>query len=168
MTNKESRSINSDPANLKVSYLRDLRIDDVIAEFEAEAADAGVKVQSESHTNQGPYAAPEWLTPTAVVVYVAAPFFGAIVAEAGKDFYHYVLKGPIGRLGHKIAGDRGSKLKRVGPNGVKRRKEKYSLAFSVYARRIEAKTARGTGNYRKRNGACYRAILALVAPHARF
>ena len=47
----------------------------------------------EEREPDGPYAALEWLIPTAVVLFLAKSYFGAFLQEAGKDHYHLLKKG---------------------------------------------------------------------------
>ncbi len=124
--------MDSESIHVAVTYRDDLGVEALVAEFETETAEAGIWVQSESYPDRGPFAGIEWLLPTAVILYVSKPYIDAFLAEAGKDHYH-ILKGAMGRLGSKLAGDQGPQLRRIYSKGkVKRGDDKYSLVFSVY------------------------------------
>ncbi|MCS4503668.1 hypothetical protein NYO91_06190 [Arhodomonas aquaeolei] len=61
--------MDSDAIHVAVTYRDDLGVEGLVAEFEAETAEAGVRVQSESYIDRGPFAGIEWLLPTAIILY---------------------------------------------------------------------------------------------------
>ncbi len=65
---------------------------DVIGDLEDAGLGCAVR-----HQDLGPQAFVEWLFPTAVLLWVGEKYFGAMLAEAGKDHYQ-VLKRGLGRL----------------------------------------------------------------------
>ena len=74
-----------------------------------EAAGLGCSVE---HQDLGPQAFVEWLFPTAVLIWVGEKYFGAMLAEAGKDHYK-VLKRGLGRLYDKTLGRGASVIRRL-------------------------------------------------------
>ena len=80
---------------------------DAIKDLEA----AGLACSVE-HQDLGPQAFVEWLFPTAVLIWVGEKYFGAMLAEAGKDHYK-VLKRGLGRLYDKTLGRGASVIRRL-------------------------------------------------------
>lgn len=79
----------------------------------------------------------EWLLPTAIVVYLAKPYFESFLREMGKD--HYVLaKTALNNLRARISAKYGDRLKIVSSHG-KRNAEtyQYSPIFSIEAESSE-------------------------------
>jgi hypothetical protein len=66
----------------------------IIDEFQIAIDDVGLRTESKSHDPRI-YASFEWAIPTAVVVYLARPFFDAFLSEAGKDVYDAFKKGSL-------------------------------------------------------------------------
>ena len=64
------------------------------------------------HQDLGPQAFIEWLFPTAVLIWVGEKYFGAMLAEAGKDHYQ-VLKRGLGRLYDKTLSRGASVIRRL-------------------------------------------------------
>lgn len=73
------------------------------AEFERDVETAGLDFRIEAKPQPGPYAALEWMIPTAVVVYLGKAYFESFLKEAGKDHYA-ILKSAIGKLSAKFTG----------------------------------------------------------------
>ncbi|MCE1181726.1 MAG: hypothetical protein LWW81_05385 [Rhodocyclales bacterium] len=81
----------------------------------------------------GIYAGLEWLVPTAVVVYLAKPYFTAFLSEAGKDHYQLLRKALV-ELAKRYIGAGAPQLRAVSAGGkAKEPSGKYSLVFSVVA-----------------------------------
>lgn len=80
---------------------------DAIKDLEA----AGLACTVE-HQDLGPQAFIEWLFPTAVLIWVGEKYFGAMLAEAGKEHYQ-VLKRGLGRLYDKTLGRGASVIRRL-------------------------------------------------------
>ncbi|WP_287367633.1 hypothetical protein [Thauera sp.] len=74
-----------------------------------EAAGLGCTVE---HRDLGPQAFVEWLFPTAVLIWVGEKYFGAMLAEAGKDHYQ-ILKRGLGRLYDKALSRGASVIRRL-------------------------------------------------------
>jgi len=74
-----------------------------------EAAGLGCSVE---HQDLGPQAFVEWLFPTAVLIWVGEKYFGAMLAEAGKDHYQ-ILKRGLGRLYDKALSRGASVIRRL-------------------------------------------------------
>lgn len=74
-----------------------------------EAAGLGCTVE---HSDLGPQAFVEWLFPTAVLIWVGEKYFGAMLAEAGKDHYQMLKRG-LGRLYDKALSRGASVIRRL-------------------------------------------------------
>ena len=62
---------------------------DIFTEFECLVAAEGLDLHVEQRDEDGPFAAFEWLVPTAVVVLIGKAYFDGFLKEMGKD--HYAL-----------------------------------------------------------------------------
>ena len=103
------------------AFLRSVESDELRLEFD-QADDVGVYAS-----------ALEWLMPTAIVAYVAKPYFEGFLAAAGEDHYRS-LKASLAKLASEVAGPGGPRLRLVGSRGkVPTDDPTFSLAFSVYA-----------------------------------
>lgn len=72
----------------------------------------------------------EWLAPTALVVYIAKPYFEAFLSELGKDHYA-LLKKALKTAANRLLGRSGPKIRIVHSGGKSRGANKYSMAFSI-------------------------------------
>ena len=81
----------------------------------------------------GFYAGLEWLVPTAIVVYLAKPYFNSFLSEAGKDHYQLLRKALI-KIAKRYIGKEAPVLQVMSAGGKgKVPSGKYSLVFSVVA-----------------------------------
>ena len=77
-----------------------------------------------------PYAGIEWLMPTAIVAYLAKPYFESFLKEMGKD--HYVLlKNGLKKIYSRVAGPKAPNVTLVSSAGKVAKEQSYSLFFSV-------------------------------------
>jgi len=72
----------------------------------------------------------EWLAPTALIVYIAKPYFEAFLSEMGKDHYA-LLKNALKTVANRLLGRSGPKVRIVSGSRV-RGANNYSMAFSIY------------------------------------
>ena len=92
-----------------------------------------LNVEAVERPEPGPFAALEWLIPTAVIVYLARPYFDGFLGEAGKDHYHK-LKRAVTRLGKSYTLKTQGAQRYVASEGkVDSTIPEYSLRFSVLA-----------------------------------
>jgi hypothetical protein len=118
--------------HLAVSYI-DKFPPERFARFSADVEAPSLGILIESRPEPGPFAALEWLIPTAVIVYIAKSYFESFLKEMGKD--HYVLlKRGLKNLGMSLLGNNAPKIYLIGTLGkVRESNEKYSLIFSIVA-----------------------------------
>jgi len=85
--------------------------------------------------NHGPFAAPEWLVPTAIFAYISKPYFDTFLKEMGKDHYNLLKKG-FSYLYENVIGSNAPKLTVItdssSPNKIMK-DNPYSLYFSITA-----------------------------------
>ena len=90
-------------------------------------------VEAVERPEPGPFAALEWLIPTAVIAYLAKPYFTAFLGEAGKDHYH-MLKAAVSKLGRAYTLQSPAAQRYVASKGkVESEVPDYFLTFSVLA-----------------------------------
>jgi hypothetical protein len=81
----------------------------------------------------------EWLAPTAVVIYLARPYFDGFLKEMGKDHY-LTLSAGIKALGKRLLGRRAPKCTLVRAGGTTSTGDTYSITFSIVAEADELHT----------------------------
>ncbi len=101
-------------------------------EFEAAIRVEGLELDFESYPSGSAYASLEWLVPSAIVAFLAKPYFEAFLSEMGKDHYALLKKALVG-LYSRVAGPDAPEVKGVGTTGKVRESQPYSLLFSVVA-----------------------------------
>ncbi len=92
----------------------------------------GLDLQIKSRKNGGPFAALEWLLPTAVIVYISKSYFDGFLKEMGKDHYN-LLKQGFQKLREKVIGPSAPTITLFGSSGKITKEQPYSLVFSVLA-----------------------------------
>lgn len=111
-------------------------------EFEISLRHDGLVTRCEPIPNRGPYASIEWLVPTAIIVYVAKPYFEAFLKEAGKDHYHF-LKNRLKAFTGKFTGEDAPTARITRSSGkAKSSSPKYSLVYSIVAELDEGVSAK--------------------------
>ena len=106
----------------------------VPAEFFADFTDSvradRLEVLVQTRPSGVPFAAIEWLMPTAIVAYLAKPYFESFLKEMGKDHYGLVKQG-LKKLYARVAGPDAPEVALVSTAGKIPKDQPYSLFFSV-------------------------------------
>lgn len=103
-----------------------------LAEFEESVRADGLEVQFHPMPSGTAYAGIEWLMPTAIVAYIAKPYFESFLKEMGKDHYN-ILKEGFKKLYAKVAGPRAPEVTLIATAGKVAKEQPYSLFFSIVA-----------------------------------
>ena len=105
----------------------------VVSEFEEDVRADGLNVRIEPVPFMQYRAGIEWLVPTAVIVYIAKPYFDSFLSEMGKDHYA-IVKTALNNLRARISARYRDRLKVVSSSGkFSKDSEKYSPIFSIEA-----------------------------------
>jgi len=104
----------------------------VFAEFMQIVAAVELNLHVESREEDGPFAAIEWLIPTAVIVYISKSYFDVFLKEMGKDHYA-LLKAGLKTLHGKLVGPQVPKVTVISTGGKVRGDQIYSLRYSILA-----------------------------------
>lgn len=111
-----------------------LHVEKFPAEYVADFTDTvradGLELLVQSRPSGAPFAAIEWLMPTAIVAYLAKPYFESFLKEMGKDHYGLVKQG-LKKIYARVAGPRAPEVSLVSSAGKVDREQPYSLFFSV-------------------------------------
>lgn len=119
--------------HIALVYQEPIITPDVVDGFEADIQSPGLKVIVEPVPMMGARAALEWLMPTAIVAYIAKPYFESFLGEMGKDHYS-ISKKALKNLRARIHEKFGERLKlfaskgKLGPDS-----HKFSPVFSIEA-----------------------------------
>jgi hypothetical protein len=89
-------------------------------------------LQVQSRDEDGPFAALEWLIPTAVIVYIGKSYFDEFLKEMGKDHYA-LLKVGLKTLHGKLVGPHVPNVTSISTEGKVRADQIYSLRYSILA-----------------------------------
>lgn len=117
---------------LGISYIDSLSPES-IERFKSEVDVPGLSVSLEARPEPGPFATLEWLAPTAVVAYIAKPYFETFLKEMGKDHYALLKKG-LKNLGARLLGKNVPRVQVIyTPGKIADTESVYSLTFSVVA-----------------------------------
>lgn len=103
---------------------------EMFADFASDIDAANLSFASEARPSGALYASFEWLAPTAIVAYLAKPYFDGFLSEAGKEHYHQ-FKMACAAFAAKLAR---VKATVVGTPGKVRTDRPYSLIFSFETR----------------------------------
>ena len=109
---------------------------DSFSDFVRDVAAEGLDLRVESREISGPYAALEWLIPTAVFVYVGKSYFDGFLKEMGKDHYALFKRGLNG-LHKKVLGADAPEITLVSSAGKVKSDQPYSLYYSIIAEASE-------------------------------
>jgi len=85
--------------HIGISYLAGTP-DDAVSEFVTTVERPGLELRVQ-HQEPTPRASMEWLAATAVVVYLAKPYFDGFLSEMGKDHYNALKRGLVA-LGKRL------------------------------------------------------------------
>jgi hypothetical protein len=122
--------------HLIISYVETLPLE-TFGSFRSDLKIPGLKVLVEPRPPDV-FAGIEWLMPTAVVVYIARPYFEAFLKEMGKDHY-LLLKRALQQLSIKFLGKNAGLTRTLHTKGkIDTENQKYSLEFSIVAE-VEAR-----------------------------
>ena len=106
---------------------------DVIVGFEEDIQSPGLKVLVEPVPMPRVRAALEWLVPTAIIVYIAKPYFESFLSEMGKDHYA-IAKKALGNLRARIQERFGERLRLSATKGKLRSDiDRFSPVFLIEA-----------------------------------
>lgn len=115
-------------------HLAVLYVDNIPLEYFSDFTDAvkaeGLDLVVESRPSGIPYAGIEWLMPSAIVAYLAKPYFESFLKEMGKDHYGLVKHG-LQKLYTRVAGSKAPEISLISTAGKTNRDQPYSLFFSV-------------------------------------
>lgn len=93
--------------------------------------DLGYDVEISEHSSSGPYASLDWLIPTGIGLFIAKPYFEAILTKAAEDHY-LLLKESFKRyLYPKSINPEKNEFKLVVNGGVEK-ETFFTLHFSIY------------------------------------
>ena len=106
--------------------------EEVFAEFRKLVAAENLDFQIESREEGGPFAAIEWLIPTAVIVYIGKSYFDGFLKEMGKDHYA-LLKAGLKTLRAKLLGSDAPATTVISTKGKGLSDQPYSLVYSILA-----------------------------------
>lgn len=105
----------------------------VVSGFDNDLQSTGLRIQIEPVPFMQYRAGIEWLLPTAIVAYLAKPYFESFLREMGKDHYN-LLKLGLTKLLTRISARYGERLKIVSSKGkVSANSYEYSPIFSIEA-----------------------------------
>lgn len=111
-----------------------LHVDSFPAEYVADFTDTvradGLELLVQSRPTGTPFAAIEWMMPTAIVAYLAKPYFESFLKEMGKDHYG-LLKVGLKNIYARVAGPKAPEVSLVSSAGKIDKEQPYSLFFSV-------------------------------------
>jgi len=110
--------------------------EDVFAEFMHIVTAEKLDLQVQSREEDGPFAALEWLVPTAVIAYIGKSYFDGFLKEMGKDHYA-LLKAGLRTLHGKLVGPRVPEVTIISTEGKMRGEQIYSLRYSILAEASE-------------------------------
>lgn len=100
-------------------------------EFAAAINHPKLVVMQEERPRPGPFAGLEWFLPTAIIVYIAKPYFESFLTEAGRDHYQ-LLKKALSKLSARFTGPSAPVARIYLSDGkLKSPAPKYSLTYSV-------------------------------------
>ena len=117
--------------HIAVVYQEPIITSDVVDGFEDDIQSPGLKVLLEPVPMMGARAALEWLMPTAIVAYIAKPYFESFLSEMGKDHYA-ISKKAFNNLRARIHKMYGERFKLVGTKGkLGSDAYKFSPVFSI-------------------------------------
>lgn len=96
-----------------------------LTEFEESVRADGLEVQFHPIPSGTAYAGIEWLMQTAIVAYVAKPYFECFLKEMGKDHYN-LLKEGFKKLYAKVSGPRAPEVTLIATAGKVAKEQPYS------------------------------------------
>ncbi len=127
----------TDKIHIVLTYQDPLIDSGVVSDFADDIRTAGLNVRVKSVPFMQYRAGIEWLLPTAIVAYLAKPYFESFLREMGKD--HYALaKQAFSNLLTRITAKYGDRLRIMSPQGKRgEESQQYSPIFSIEAESSE-------------------------------
>lgn len=119
------------PSHVAISYTNSVP-QDVFTGFIQIVSTDNLDLRVESREQGGPFAAIEWLIPTAVIVYISKSYFDSFLKEMGKDHYS-LLKTGLRTLHGKLVGPSVPKVDLISSAGKVLSEQQYSLRYSILA-----------------------------------
>lgn len=104
----------------------------MFAEFERLVTTPQLRLCIEEREEVGPFAAIEWLIPTAVILYIGKSYFDGFLKEMGKDHYS-MLKSGLKTIYSKLLGADAPKVTAIATQGKLSESQPYSLIYSFLA-----------------------------------
>jgi hypothetical protein len=104
--------------------------DNIVNEFVSSISAPGLSVSVEREEKYPIQAGLEWLAPTALIVFIAKPYFQSFLSEMGKDHYNLLKKALKAIAGRLVSRSR-PKIRSIA-KGKAKSSEQYSIAFSIY------------------------------------
>lgn len=112
-------------------YISEMVSDDVVDEFVSTISTSSLSFCVEREEEVPIQAGLEWLAPTALIVFLAKPYFESFLSEMGKDHY-ILLKKALKAVANRLLGRSGPKLRLIHSKGKAKSSGEYSLASSIY------------------------------------
>lgn len=125
-------------SNLHIAlvYQEPIISSEVVSGFEEDIKTPKLNVKVEPVPMMGARAGVEWLLPTAIVAYIAKPYFESFLSEMGKDHYS-IAKTALKNLQARIMEKFGDRLKFYSTSGkIHPDSAKYSPVFSIEAQSV--------------------------------
>ena len=113
-----------------LQYLSKIVSDEVIDDFVSTIEYSGLSLSVEREEKVPIQNTIEWLAPTALIVYLAKPYFESFLSEMGKDHYN-LLKKALKKVAKQLLGPSGPKMHIVNSNGAIKTTGDFSLTFSI-------------------------------------
>jgi hypothetical protein len=114
-----------------LSYFSEIVSNDIVDEFVSTISTSGLSLSVEREEEVPIQAGLEWLAPTALIVFLAKPYFQSFLSEMGKDHYN-LLKKALKAIANRLLGRSGPKIHLIHSRGKAKSSGEYSLAFSIY------------------------------------
>ena len=127
----------SNKVHIVLAYQDPLIDSGVVADIEDDIRTAGLNIRVKSFSSMQYRAGIEWLLPTALVAFLAKPYFESFLSEMGKDHYTLV-KTALSNLSARISAKYGNRLRILSSQGkLGADSYQYSMIFSIEAEASE-------------------------------
>ena len=128
--------------HLAVSYIEKFPPERFVR-FSSDVEAPSLNILIESRPEPGPFAALEWLIPTAVIVYIAKSYFESFLKEMGKDHYVLLKKG-LRNLGASLLGNNAPQIRLIGTAG---KIDELEIHWPAPSRKVDKLTALPINSY---------------------
>jgi hypothetical protein len=112
-------------------YFSDIIPDEIVNEFVAAVSAPRLSLSVEREEVVPIQAGLTWLAPTALIVFLAKPYFQSFLSEMGKDHYN-LLKKALKELASRLLSHSCPKIHLIQSSGKTKSHAEYSLAFSIW------------------------------------